>query len=89
MHANQYEEHLAHSAPCASRWDGLDRGDADWDYEEERRAQNEADEAALTMKIERTETGEFIAYFPGDYHIGYGATASDAREALLWGMENE
>ena len=47
MYANQYEEHLAHSAPCASRWDGFDRGDADWDYDEERRAQNEADEAEL------------------------------------------
>lgn len=47
MHATQYEEHLAHSAPCASRWDGFDRGDADWDYDEERRAQNEADEAEL------------------------------------------
>ena len=22
-----YEEHLAHSAPCTSRWDGWDRGD--------------------------------------------------------------
>ena len=46
-------------------------------------------QTTLTMKIERTETGEFIAYFQGDYHIGYGATASDAREALLWSMENE
>ena len=27
MHANQHEEHLAHSAPCSSRWDGFDRGD--------------------------------------------------------------
>ena len=27
MFSNQYEEHLAHSAPCASRWDGFDRGD--------------------------------------------------------------
>jgi hypothetical protein len=27
MYANQYEEHLAHSAPCNSRWDGFDRGD--------------------------------------------------------------
>ena len=26
MYANQYEEHLAHSASCASRWDGFDRG---------------------------------------------------------------
>ena len=26
MFANQYEEHLAHSAPCNSRWDGFDRG---------------------------------------------------------------
>jgi hypothetical protein len=28
MFANQYEEHLAHSAPCSSRWDGFDRGDS-------------------------------------------------------------
>ena len=27
MFADQYEEHLAHSAPCSSRWDGFDRGD--------------------------------------------------------------
>ncbi len=27
MFSNQYEEHLAHSAPCSSRWDGFDRGD--------------------------------------------------------------
>lgn len=26
MYANQYEEHMTHSAPCASRWDGFDRG---------------------------------------------------------------
>ena len=26
MFANQYEEHLAHSAPCSSQWDGFDRG---------------------------------------------------------------
>lgn len=24
---DQYEEHLAHSAPCSSQWDGFDRGD--------------------------------------------------------------
>lgn len=27
MFSSQYEEHLAHSAPCSSRWDGFDRGD--------------------------------------------------------------
>lgn len=27
MFTNQYEEHIAHSAPCNSRWDGFDRGD--------------------------------------------------------------
>jgi hypothetical protein len=46
MYANQYEEHLA-SQPDNSRWDGFDRGDADWDYAEEQRARNEADEAEL------------------------------------------
>lgn len=33
MYANQYEEHLAHSAPCNSRWDGWDRGDTATDFE--------------------------------------------------------
>jgi hypothetical protein len=47
VYTDQYEEHLAHSTPCASRWDGFDRGDADLDYDEERRARNEADEAEL------------------------------------------
>jgi hypothetical protein len=28
MYATQYEEHIAHSASCNSRWDGFDRGDA-------------------------------------------------------------
>lgn len=46
MYANQYEEHLA-SQPDNSRWDGFDRGDTDWDYNEEQRARNEADEAEL------------------------------------------
>ena len=31
MFTNQHEEHLAHSAPCASRWDGFDRGDTGHD----------------------------------------------------------
>lgn len=59
------------------------------DAERQAAQRKQAMQQPLTMKIERTETGEFIAYFPGDYHIGYGATASDAREALLWSMENE
>lgn len=35
MFANQYEEHLAHSAPCSSRWDGFDRGDTGRDPAED------------------------------------------------------
>ena len=46
MYANQYEEHIA-SQPDNSRWDGFDRGDANWDYDDEQRARNEADEAEL------------------------------------------
>ena len=34
MFNSQHEEHLAHSAPCASRFDGFDRGDS-CDYDEE------------------------------------------------------
>jgi len=33
MFANQYEEHLAHSAPCSSQWDGFDRGDSGRDVD--------------------------------------------------------
>ena len=47
MFTNQYEEHLAHSAPCSSRWDGFDRGDTDWDYEEEQLQRNLELEAEL------------------------------------------
>jgi hypothetical protein len=46
-------------------------------------------QVALNLKIERIEDGQFIAYFPGDDHIGYGWTPSDAREALMWSIENE
>jgi hypothetical protein len=63
--------------------------DARRDAERQAAQRKQAMQATLNLKIERTETGEFIAYFPGDYHIGYGATASDARDALLWSMENE
>jgi hypothetical protein len=28
---DKYQEHLAHSAPCSSAWDGFDRGDDDHD----------------------------------------------------------
>ncbi len=30
-----------------NRYEGFDRGDADWDYEEAQRANNEADEAEM------------------------------------------
>ena len=63
--------------------------DARRDAERQAAQRKQAMQATLNLKIERTETGEFIAYFQGDYHIGYGATASDARDALLWSMENE
>ena len=63
--------------------------DARRDAERQAAQRKQAMQATLNLKIERTETGEFTAYFPGDYHIGYGATASDARDALLWSMENE
>lgn len=43
---------------------------------------------SLNMKVEKTEDG-FIAYLPGDYHVGYGSTASEAREALMWSLRNE
>lgn len=33
MFMNQYEEHVAHSAPCNSRFDGFDRGTS-WADEE-------------------------------------------------------
>jgi hypothetical protein len=33
MYIDKYEEHLADSAPCASRWDGFDRGDTDANLE--------------------------------------------------------
>lgn len=33
MFNSHYEEHLAHSAPCASRWDGFDRGDTGRDVD--------------------------------------------------------
>lgn len=46
-------------------------------------------QVALNIKIEKIEDGQFIAYVPGDYHIGYGASPGDARDALLWSMENE
>lgn len=46
-------------------------------------------QVTLNIKIERTEDGQCIAYFQGDYHIGYGATQNEAIDALLWSMENE
>ena len=33
MYIDKYEEHVADSAPCASRWDGFDRGDTDANLE--------------------------------------------------------
>lgn len=48
MPVDQYEEHLAHSAPCNSRWDGFDRGDVgDAAYDEERLQSNLELEAEL------------------------------------------
>lgn len=39
MYTDKYEEHLAHSAPCASRWDGFDRGDVGEEAYEDARLQ--------------------------------------------------
>lgn len=43
MFTDQYEEHLAHSTPCSSRWAGFDRGDRGFydDYEDARLQANE------------------------------------------------
>lgn len=41
-----YEEQDAWNAR-ADRFDGFDRGDADYSYEDEQRAKNEADEADM------------------------------------------
>lgn len=40
---NTLQEHLDHSAPCASRWDGFDRGDIDYADEIECRNLEEAE----------------------------------------------
>ena len=69
MFANQYEEHLAHSAPCSSQWDGFDRGTV-WADEKE-----EADEIAFVV-IGRMTNGagqrvviEEVTFGPSDvYH---------------------
>jgi hypothetical protein len=47
----QYEEHIRDSAFDNSRWDGFDRGDADWDYDAERLAQNEEFEAEMNAEV--------------------------------------
>lgn len=40
---NTLQEHLDHSAPCVSRWDGFDRGDIDHEDEIECRNLEEAE----------------------------------------------
>lgn len=40
MILDAYQEHLDHSAPCASRWDGFDRGDGPAKWAEEDAARN-------------------------------------------------
>lgn len=48
MPVDQYEEHLAHSAPCNSRFDGFDRGDqGDETYEDARLQSNLEFEAEM------------------------------------------
>ncbi len=69
---NTYEEHLAHSAPCSSRWDGFDRG-TDWSDEPtwfERvigRMANGAGQRVVIREVE-FEAGdcEYSVYVDGD-----------------------
>lgn len=72
MYSTQYEEHLAHSAPCASRWDGFDRG-TDWADEDltpvERvigRMTNEAGQRVVIREVVFAEgDAEYSVYIDG------------------------
>lgn len=65
MYANQYEEHMAHSAPCASRWDGFDRGTS-WDDEPQQETKcigRMTSEAGYRVAIMETMSSEGTAYY--------------------------
>lgn len=70
MFANQYEEHVAHSAPCASRWDGFDRGTL-WDDEPgftERvigRMTNEAGQRVVIREVDFEVDKEYSVWVGG------------------------
>jgi hypothetical protein len=46
MNSDKHDEHMAHSADDGSRWEGYDRGDANWDYDEAQYYDNLAFEEA-------------------------------------------
>ena len=67
---NHYEEHLAHSAPCNSRWDGFDRGDSghDVDSPDERcigRMTSEAGQRVSIYEINFGTDHEYSVYVDG------------------------
>lgn len=65
MYANQLEEHIAHSAPCASRWDGFDRGTvwADEPQQETKCIGRMTSEAGYRVQIMETTCDDGAAYY--------------------------
>lgn len=62
MFTNQYEEHLADSIPDNSRWDGFDRGDADFCDEGERVIGRMTSEAGKRVVVIQQWSGDLCNY---------------------------
>ena len=91
MFANQYEEHLAHSAPCNSRWDGFDRGTV-WADEapSERiigRMTNEAGQRVEILEVEFSEgEADYSVFVDGKRVFFESNCRQDAVVVARWWM---
>lgn len=59
----QYEEHMAHSAPCGSRWDGFDRGTVWADEVPQSTIGRMTNEAGQRVEIVQDDSDRETAYY--------------------------
>jgi len=91
MFANQYEEHIAHSASCNSRYDGFDRGTV-WANEETiteiciGRMTNEKGQKVSIMEADYGYDKAFTVYVDGNCVFVDFDCRSQAISVARWWM---
>lgn len=89
MFSNQHEEHLAHSAPCNSRWDDFDRGTVWADEVPQRTIGRMTSEAGYRVEIVQDDSPRETEYhvFVNGRVVFTGNDRAGAVRVARWWMD--